>query len=82
MRHIRSLKKIRKYANNPLRLIVTKTNANIFAQIVDDEKGVTLVSASSIDKDLKLTNGGNIEAASKVGKLLADRAKKAKINKR
>ena len=63
------------------RLSVYRSNSNIFAQLIDDEKGVTLVSASSIDKELKLTNGGNIEAASKVGKLLADRAKKAKIKK-
>ena len=63
------------------RLSVYRSNSNIFAQLIDDEKGVTLVSASSIDKELKITNGGNIEAASKVGKLLADRAKKAKIKK-
>ena len=63
------------------RLSVYRSNSNIFAQLIDDENGVTLVSASSIDKELKLTNGGNIEAASKVGKLLAERAKKAKIKK-
>ena len=63
------------------RLNVFRSNNNIFAQIIDDEKAVTLVSASSIDKELKLENGGNIEAAKKVGELLAKRAKKAKINK-
>ena len=47
----------------------------------NDEKGVTLVSASSIDKELKIENGSNIEAAAKVGELLAKRAKKAKITK-
>ena len=61
------------------RLSVYRSNSNIFAQLIDDENGVTLVSASSIDKELKLTNGGNIEAATKVGELLADRAQKAKI---
>lgn len=61
------------------RLNVFRSNSNIFAQIIDDEKGVTLVSASSIDKELKLENGGNIEAAIKVGELIAKRAKKAKI---
>ena len=61
------------------RLNVFRSNNNIFAQIIDDEKGVTLVSASSIDKELKLENGGNIESAIKVGELLAKRAKKAKI---
>ena len=62
------------------RLNVFRSNNNIFAQIIDDEASKTLVSASSIDKELKLENGGNIEAASKVGELLAKRAKKAKIS--
>lgn len=63
------------------RLNVFRSNKNIFAQIIDDEAQVTLVSASSIDKDLKLENGSNIEAATKVGELIAKRAKKAKITK-
>lgn len=63
------------------RLNVFRSNNNIFAQIIDDEAGVTLASASSIDKELKLTNGGNALAAAKVGELLAKRAKKAKITK-
>lgn len=63
------------------RLNVFRSNQNIFAQIIDDEKGITLVSASSIDKELKLDNGSNIEAATKVGELLAKRAKKEKIIK-
>ena len=63
------------------RLNVFRSNSNIFAQIIDDTKGVTLVSASSIDKDLKLENGGNTEAAVKVGELIAKRAKDAKITK-
>ena len=63
------------------RLNVFRSNSNIFAQIIDDEASKTLVSASSIDKELKLENGGNIEAATKVGELLATRAKKAKIKK-
>ena len=61
------------------RLNVFRSNSNIFAQIIDDEASKTLVSASSIDKELKLENGGNVEAAVKVGELLAKRAKKAKI---
>ena len=54
---------------------------DIPSQIIDDEQGVTLVSASSMDKDLKITNGGNIEAAKIVGAEIAKRAKKAKITK-
>ena len=63
------------------RLNVFRSNGNIFAQIIDDEKAVTLVSASSIDKELKLVNGGNVEAAKKVGELLAKRAKASNITK-
>ncbi|MDD3341355.1 MAG: 50S ribosomal protein L18 [Bacilli bacterium] len=63
------------------RLNVFRSNSNIFAQIIDDEKAITLVSASSIDKELKLENGSNAEAATKVGELLAKRAKEAKITK-
>ena len=63
------------------RLSVFRSNSNIFAQIIDDEAGVTLVSASSLDKDLKLKNGSNVEAATKVGEEIAARALKAKINK-
>ena len=61
------------------RLNVFRSNGNIFAQIIDDEAAVTLVSASSIDKELKIANGGNTEAATKVGELLAKRATEAKI---
>lgn len=67
--------------NETPRLNVFRSNSNIFAQIIDDEKGITLVSASSIDKELKLENGSNSQAATKVGELIAKRAKKAKITK-
>jgi large subunit ribosomal protein L18 len=57
------------------RLVVFKSNKNIYAQIVDDEKGSTIVSASSI----KEKNGSNIEAAKEVGKKLASDAKEKKV---
>jgi len=79
-KHARVREKVFGTAEAP-RLNVFRSNNNIFAQIIDDEKGITLVSASSIDKELKLENGGNVEAATKVGELLAKRAKKAKITK-
>mgnify|MGYP006387330067 CR=1 FL=1 len=79
-RHARVRAKVTGTASVP-RLNVFRSNSNIFAQIIDDEKAVTLVSASSIDKELKLTNGSNVEAATKVGELLAKRAKDAKIKK-
>jgi len=61
------------------RLVVFRSNANIYAQVIDDEKAVTLVAASSIDKELKIANGSNIEAAKQVGTLVAKRALDAKI---
>ena len=79
-RHARVRSKVSGTREVP-RLNVFRSNNNIFAQIIDDEKAVTLVSASSIDKELKIENGGNIEAATKVGELIAKRAKKAKIEK-
>ena len=63
------------------RLSVFRSNSNIFAQLIDDENGVTLVSASSLDKDLKLKNGSNKEAASKVWEKIAKLAVKANIKK-
>lgn len=79
-RHTRIREKINGTKSVP-RLNVFRSNKNIFAQIIDDEAHVTLVSASSIDKDLKLENGSNVEAAKKVGELVAKRAKDAKITK-
>lgn len=79
-RHARVRTKLAGTASIP-RLNVFRSNSNIFAQIIDDEKGITLVSASSIDKELKLENGGNAQAAQKVGELIAKRAKEAKIEK-
>ena len=60
------------------RLCVFRSNMNISAQIIDDETGTTLASASS--QTLKLKNGSNVEAAKVIGAEIAKRAKKAKIN--
>jgi large subunit ribosomal protein L18 len=56
------------------RLAIFRSVAHIYAQVIDDSKGVTLVSASSVDKAGK-TNGGNVAAAKAIGKLVAERAK-------
>ena len=63
------------------RLAVYRSTKHIYAQIIDDEKHVTLASASSTDKDLRaeLGHGGNIEAAKLVGKTVAEKALKAGI---
>ena len=79
-RHERIRENLSGTAERP-RLCVFRSNANIEAQIIDDVKGTTLVSATSLDKSLKLKNGSNIEAAKVVGAEIAKRAKKAKITK-
>jgi large subunit ribosomal protein L18 len=56
------------------RLAVFRSVAHIYAQVIDDVAGRTLVSASSVDKDGK-TKGGNVAAAKAIGKLVAERAK-------
>ena len=79
-RHDRIREKVSGTKSVP-RLNIFRSNSNIFAQIIDDEAKVTLVSASSLEKELNLKNGGNVEAATKVGELIAKKAKKAKISK-
>ncbi len=61
------------------RLCVTRSLNNIYAQVIDDEKQVTICTASTLDKEVK-TKASNVAAAQEVGKLIAERAKKAKIN--
>jgi large subunit ribosomal protein L18 len=61
------------------RLNVFRSNAHIFAQLIDDENGVTLASSSSVE--LKLKNGNNSEGSALVGKDIAEKAKKIKIKK-
>ena len=75
-RHERIRNKVIGTAECP-RLNVFRSNANIHAQIIDDEKGATLVSCSSVE--LKLANGGNVEAARTVGTTLAEKAKEKGI---
>lgn len=72
-RHARVRRTITGTAQRP-RLNVFRSSKNIYVQIIDDASHATLVSASSQDKSLDLTNGGNIEAAKAVGKLAAERA--------
>ena len=76
-RHARVRAKISGTTARP-RLCVYRSNSNIYAQIIDDVTGKTLVSASSIEKDFG-AYGGNKAAAAQVGKTLAERAKAAGI---
>ena len=61
------------------RLSVHRTGRHIYAQVIDDSKGMTVASASTNDKDVKAKQGGNIAAATEVGKRVADAAKKAGV---
>ena len=71
-RHLRVRSKISGTAQRP-RLDVFRSNSNIYAQIIDDENGVTLAAASTVEKDFAGTTG-NKEEARKVGELIAKRA--------
>ena len=72
--------KLRKMADGRARLSVHRSNKNISVQLIDDVKGVTLASASSLEKDLGVVGKNNVEAAAKVGAAIADRAKKAGVS--
>ena len=72
-RHVRVRGKISGTPERP-RLNVFRSNANIYAQIIDDVNGVTLVAANTLEKDFEGATG-NVEAAKKVGTVLAERAK-------
>jgi large subunit ribosomal protein L18 len=62
------------------RLSVFRSSKHIYAQVIDDARGVTVAAASSIEEALKSKTGANVEAAAAVGKLLAERAKEAGIS--
>jgi large subunit ribosomal protein L18 len=72
-RQLRARKKIKGTKDRP-RLNVFRSLSNIYAQIIKDETGETLVAASSVDKGHKMEYGGNVEAAKAVGTLIAERA--------
>lgn len=61
------------------RLSVFRSGKQIYAQVIDDVQGQTLAAASSLDADVKLKSGATTDAASAVGKLVAERAKKAGV---
>ncbi len=61
------------------RLSVHRSGKHIYAQVIDDAAGKTIVAASTLEKDVRGTNGSNIEAASSVGKRVAEAAKQAGV---
>ncbi|HWL04581.1 MAG TPA: 50S ribosomal protein L18 [Xanthobacteraceae bacterium] len=67
---------VKRAAGGRARLSVFRSSKHIYAQVIDDQKGVTLASASSLEKDLRgsLKTGADVEAAKAIGKLVAERA--------
>ena len=78
-RRLRVRNKLRKRNPGGMRLSVHRSNKNISVQLIDDVNGVTLASASSSEKSLGVVNQNNIDAATKVGAAIAERAKKANV---
>jgi large subunit ribosomal protein L18 len=77
-RHRRVRKKISGTASRP-RLAVYRSNKHIMAQVIDDETGRTLASASSVEPALRSGAGSSVAAATKIGSLIAERAKEAGV---
>ena len=74
-RRLRVRNKLREMANGRPRLSVHRSSKNISVQLIDDAQGVTLASASTLEKDLGLVGKNNVEAAAKIGAAIAERAK-------
>ena len=77
--HGRIRRKVKGSTERP-RLAIYRSLNHIYAQVIDDERGQTLVSASTTEKDLKGATGGNLEAAKRVGRAIAERAIASGIN--
>ncbi len=77
--HTRIRKKVAGTSERP-RLAIFRSLNHIYAQVIDDKSGVTLCSASSIEKSAGVAKGGNIDAAKVIGKLIAERAKEKGVN--
>ena len=77
-RHTRLRKKVIGTTERP-RLVVTRSARHVFVQVVDDSKGHTVASASTLEADLRAFDGDKTAKARKVGELVAERAKKAGI---
>jgi len=71
--HTRIRRRVRGNAERP-RLAIFRSLNHIYAQVIDDERAVTIASASTVEKDLRGATGGNIEAAQRVGRAIAERA--------
>jgi large subunit ribosomal protein L18 len=70
--HTRIRRRVRGTQERP-RLAIFRSLNHIYAQVIDDERAVTIASASTVEKDLRGNSGGNIEAAERVGRAIAER---------
>lgn len=77
-RHYRLRRRLAGSSERP-RLAVYRSGKHIYAQVIDDSKAITVASASTLDKELRSGSGANVEAARKVGEMVAQRAKAAGI---
>ena len=73
--------KLRQAAKGRARLSVHRTSRHIYAQVIDDTSGTTLAAASSVEATLKSATGTKMDDATRVGQLVAERAKKAVVDK-
>ncbi|MBV8858413.1 MAG: 50S ribosomal protein L18 [Acidobacteria bacterium] len=71
--HTRIRRRVRGTQERP-RLAIFRSLNHIYAQVIDDERAVTIASASTVEKDLRGASGGNVEAAQRVGRAIAERA--------
>jgi large subunit ribosomal protein L18 len=71
--HTRIRRRVRGNSERP-RLAIFRSLNHIYAQVIDDERAVTIASASTVEKDLRGATGGNLEAAQRVGRAIAERA--------
>ena len=74
-RRLRVRNKLRALSNGRPRLSVHRSSKNISAQLIDDANGITLASASTLEKDLGFVGKNNVDAAAKIGSALAERAR-------
>ncbi|MBT4235729.1 MAG: 50S ribosomal protein L18 [Marinovum sp.] len=78
-RRLRVRNKLRKINTGKPRLSVHRSSKNISVQVIDDIQGITLASASTLEKDLGFVGKNNVDASAKVGSVIAERAKKAGV---